>query len=291
MSRPHIPETVARQLRQEAGFGCCVCGVPIIQYHHILEWSIEQHFRANDMMALCPLHHDQATKGAMPENEQRRFKKHPGNIIKDLAKGLMAVKQDYCGADFGSTTVVGSGTFLRVGGEDLIGFSLNEGILEISIRLYREADELLLDIQRNEWMSGNPLPWDIKADWQTLTLRQSLRNISLTLDAKKVPMQIEGRFYKNGKCVTLDKEGIRWGGKKPSGIYDLALVGLLLELEMTDSGMRLGPHPANPYGMLISWPNRRERLWKAKETWREINKTGQPLAPTGKPHYGGVEGC
>jgi hypothetical protein len=30
-----IPSEIKRQLRQEAGFGCCICGIPIIEYHHI----------------------------------------------------------------------------------------------------------------------------------------------------------------------------------------------------------------------------------------------------------------
>jgi hypothetical protein len=29
-----------------------------------VEWAEEEHFRPEDMMVLCPLHHDQATKGA-----------------------------------------------------------------------------------------------------------------------------------------------------------------------------------------------------------------------------------
>ena len=87
MSRK-TPAAIARQLRREAGFGCCACGLPIIQYHHIVEWSEDQHFRTQDMMVLCPLHHDQATKGAMPEAEQRRFKAKPYNVQRGLAQGF-----------------------------------------------------------------------------------------------------------------------------------------------------------------------------------------------------------
>src|SRR5450755_2216738 len=78
--RKSLPAAVARQLRQEAGFGCCKCGTPILQYHHIVEWAEEEHFRPEDMMVLCPLHHDQATKGAMPAIEQRQMKSAPHNI-------------------------------------------------------------------------------------------------------------------------------------------------------------------------------------------------------------------
>ena|ERR1019366_8223156 len=139
MSR-NVPAAVARELRREAGFGCCVCGIPILQYHHIVEWAEDQHFRPEDMMVLCPLHHDQMTKRAMPEAEQRKLKANPHNIQRGLAKGLLTVRQDYCAANFGSVTVVGEGPFLRIDGENILSFYLGDGNLEISLRLFGKND-------------------------------------------------------------------------------------------------------------------------------------------------------
>ncbi len=36
---PSTPLLIKRQLRQEAGFGCCKCGKPIIQYHYIIPYT------------------------------------------------------------------------------------------------------------------------------------------------------------------------------------------------------------------------------------------------------------
>jgi hypothetical protein len=72
------------------------------------------------MMVLCPTHHDQATKKAMPEEEQRRFKAEPFNIKMNRVNGPLEVKQDYCAADFGTVTVVGEGTFLSMNGESIL---------------------------------------------------------------------------------------------------------------------------------------------------------------------------
>jgi 5-methylcytosine-specific restriction endonuclease McrA len=55
------PAHVKRQLRQEAGFGCCVCGYPFYEYHHIREFALDSHHDPKDMMVLCPNHHHQAT--------------------------------------------------------------------------------------------------------------------------------------------------------------------------------------------------------------------------------------
>lgn len=270
MVRPPTPQPIARQLRQEAGFGCCVCGLPILQYHHIVEWTDEHHFRAADMMALCPNHHDQATKRAMPEREQREFKSNPYNIVHGRANGVMEVRQEYCAADFGSVTVVGDGTFLRIGGEEIIGFRLENGKLEFSLRLYGESDDLLLHINRNEWVSGDSLPWDIEADWQMLTLRERARQIAISINAKSVPLQVTGEFYRLGKRVVINRNGIQVGGRSGCGISEVALVGASLEIDLDQTGFFLRSHPTNQNAYLISYPNRRERLWKAKEVWKKI---------------------
>jgi len=52
--RPPVPADVRRRLRQEAGFGCCVCGFPIYDYQHIVPYSVRAHFDPPDMMILCP---------------------------------------------------------------------------------------------------------------------------------------------------------------------------------------------------------------------------------------------
>jgi hypothetical protein len=214
----NVPERIARQLRQEAGFGCCVCGMPIIQYHHIVEWAVEKHFRTIDMMVLCPTHHDQATKGAMPEAEQRHYKSNPENIRRGFAKGPLEVRQDYCAAEIGSVTVVGEGTFLRIAGEDIFGMHMGTGNLEISLRLYNERDELLMEIDRNEWISGDPLPWDIEADWQFLVLRERARQISVSLNAKTIPLEFRAELWRGGTRAVFDKSGISLTSKTRSGL-------------------------------------------------------------------------
>jgi hypothetical protein len=204
--RKAIPAAITRQLRQEAGFGCCKCGSPILQYHHIIPWEEEEHYRPDDMMVLCPLHHDQVTKGAMPVTEQRELKSKPHNIEIGHAFGLLEIKQDYCAADLGSVTVVGEGCFIRIDNDEILSFYMGPKNLEISLKLYSEANELLVQIDKNDWISGDPTPWEIEADWQTLILREKARKISIALDAKKVPLKIRGEFWHSKKKVTIDKE-------------------------------------------------------------------------------------
>jgi len=143
--------------------------------------------------------------------------------------------------------------------------------LEVSFRLFDDEDKLLLEIVRNEWVAGDPLPWDIEADWQILTLRERARHISVSLNAKVVPMNVRGEFYRLGRRVSVNNHRIRFDGNKVSGIDNLALVGTVLELEPSSEGWALtGGSLGNPESVLVSRSDKRERLRAAKEVWRRM---------------------
>ena len=57
-----VPPEVARHLRAEAGFGCAVCGCPILEYHHIIPWAERMHYEVEHMVALCRNHHQETGK-------------------------------------------------------------------------------------------------------------------------------------------------------------------------------------------------------------------------------------
>jgi len=193
-ARKSLPASVARLLRQEAGFGCCACGKPIIEYHHIVPWAADRHYRADDMMALCPYCH--ATVNALSEAEQRKLKANPYNITRGWAEGPLQVNHSCSSLYVGGTTVHSHGPFLTIDGEPIVALYRESGRLEISLKLYGENDELLLFIERNEWISGDPLPWDIQVTDQTITVRQRAGKISLGIDARQNPMRLTGQFWK-----------------------------------------------------------------------------------------------
>lgn len=61
-SRPPIPEETVNKLLYESNFTCCICkdssnGIII---HHIDEWHISKSHDQNNLVVLCPNHHDKA---------------------------------------------------------------------------------------------------------------------------------------------------------------------------------------------------------------------------------------
>jgi hypothetical protein len=265
------PAQVARQLRQEAGFGCCLCGNPIFQYHHIVRWADDQHFRPEDMMVLCPNHHGMATKAAMPEDVQRKYKSSPKNILDKRARGKLEVYQKYCAIKIGTMTLVNEGPFLRIDKNDLLACYLSDGKLEISLKLYNENDELLVEIERNEWVSGDPLPWDIEGEYQRLKIREKAGKISLSLDVTTTPAELRAQFWYHGEYITCDPLQIRVGPNPTKlSFANFALVGGPISIDQ--GAVSVGKEPD---AVLISWPSERERLWKAKDAWEKLSRFRQ----------------
>jgi len=115
------------------------------------------------MMLLCPNHHREATLGAMPETEQRYYKANPYNQIKDLAEGSLKILQSTLAMQLGSNPVVGDGIILKVDDFPLLELGLSdEKIVQVTVSLYDQSDTLLALIERNEWITGDPLPWDLE---------------------------------------------------------------------------------------------------------------------------------
>jgi hypothetical protein len=187
-----IPEPIKRRLRQEAGFGCCKCGLPIFQYHHIIPREVEDHNRPEDMMVLCPNHHWEVTSGAMLEEEQRQYKAHPFNIQHASVDGLLKINQDYCAIAVGSCELLNDAAVVIVDNETLLALYVIEQRLAVSLTLYDDDGKVLLLVDHNEWLVGDPAVWDVEASHQKLVIRTKPGDIRLAFDASREPMKLRG---------------------------------------------------------------------------------------------------
>lgn len=61
-NRPNIPAKLKRKVRQRCGFGRIICGLPIYEYDHIVEYSKTKHHNEGELTLLCPTHHSMKTK-------------------------------------------------------------------------------------------------------------------------------------------------------------------------------------------------------------------------------------
>ena len=70
------PADIRRQLRQEVGYSCPICGKPFLTFHHFDPPYCERpHHNPDGMIALCPLHHKMADSGEYTVNQLRNLKR------------------------------------------------------------------------------------------------------------------------------------------------------------------------------------------------------------------------
>jgi hypothetical protein len=205
-----IPRPIKRVLRQEARFGCCRCGHPFLEFHHIVPRADEPHNRSEDMMALCPTCHAMATAHALTEVEQRALKANPHNIVRGYADGFLKLNQAEPAVRFGTTTLGGNVELLRVDGEGLLALLLDDdGQFYISVTVYDQDDNLLLRIDRNDWITGDAALWDIEYGFRYLNLRRAHRDIVLDIDARQVPVRLRANLWRHAHNIQLGPPGDR----------------------------------------------------------------------------------
>jgi hypothetical protein len=97
-----------------------------------------------------------------------------------------------------------------VDGIDIIRLDVNsEGSLELTAYLYDEQDNLLVAIERNEWVSGRIIPWDIEFKYRLLRIRRRIGSIDLTIDARKNPTNIRANLWRKGHLIFADPSILR----------------------------------------------------------------------------------
>lgn len=259
--RPDTPLHVRRQLRQEANFGCCRCGFAIVQYHHIVPYSVRPDFRIEDMMALCTRCHDAVRGGALTEAEQRKMKTAPYNRIHKRAKGTIYLKQDYIPLDVGDGVfLVGDILNLHIGGKRVLGLQRTDiDTLSISMEVTNADGKRILTLEDNDWMSLDELPWDLEADWGKILIRQAPRHILLEFDATKVPIRLRGKWYWAGHRISFENHAVKIGHVRFS---NLGFVGV--NFDLSDKGIKFGP-PEGQSGCIVSEADPRERLYKCRK--------------------------
>jgi hypothetical protein len=262
-----IPEPIKRQVRQEGGFGCCKCGNPIIDYHHIVEDSQNP----KDIMLLCPDDHREATAGAMLEDEQRLHKANPINIKKGFVEGLLKINQTSPVVTIGSNQFVGDGNFILIDGENLLSIEVNEGRIELSMRLYDQKDNLVAEVKRNEWISGDPFPWDLESKFQWLRIRRKLRDIALEIDVRKYPIDVRAEMWRHGQKFELNPDQILFNGVVTHvSLSNICFVAAQLGIDTSKKTFTMSPDPRFGQWSVITNADIKERVKVGLRIWEEL---------------------
>ena len=276
-----IPLPVKRQLRQESGFGCCICGSPILEYHHIRPFAEYPEHDPQHMITLCPTHHHEATAGGITEEEQRQSKSNPINIQRGYAEGLLRITDPALAVHVATNDFVGPGFKLVVDDQPLLALDRTDaGRLHLSLDLFDQDDNLIISIVNNEWIAGDPMPWDIEFVVRCLTIRRRHGDVALRLDARATPVILQGDLWRKRQHFSLRPDGLYFNGVlRDIGFIELGLVALGIHVDTTVGHLELKPDARFGKAMIVSLPDRAQRLMKCFEALERLEREASEQRP------------
>ncbi len=209
--RPQIPDPVKGAVRQRCGFGCVICGLPLYEYDHLVPWSEVHEHDADNILLLCDQHHREKTSGLLPVDTVARASKDPRNLRTGESHPYdLYYSGSHCEAVIGSNLHVWPSLAdemftvpLIVDDTPIVLFRAEDGHLLLSVQLFNEKNELLVQIIDNQ-LVFSAAPWDVEFVGRQLTVRGGPGDIFVRMKFEP-PARVaidKGHIWRNG--IELD---------------------------------------------------------------------------------------
>lgn len=239
-----------REIRQRCGFGCVICGLPLYEYEHMLEWATVQRHVADEITLLCPTHHIEKTKGLLSKEAVSDANKNPYNLKEGVSKPY---NLNYSGDE--CEIILGGNSFrtkdkgyetqtipIIVDDIPLIGFIMSEGYLLLNLNLFDEFNHFAVRIVNNELVYKAEL-WDVEFVGRNFIVRQASRDIFIDI-IFEIPNKIiinRGRLLCNGIKVEITPE---------SAVINETMTFVGTKADNISAGIVIG-RDSNKYGGII----------------------------------------
>lgn len=195
------PAAVARQLRQEAAFGCAECGCPIIEYHHIIEWQEKQHFDAEHMVALCPTHHTQY--GKLSKSKAYEIKRNPFNQRTNRILGYLGGNKIQKTLLLGSNTIERTDHVLTFCNYPIFSYTLVGTEYQLSAYLPDDNFWPEIEVKQNHLTAKTGDFWDIEFKTNWVKFRRKRGDVFLEIDFRGEQVQVNANLKILGNSVVL----------------------------------------------------------------------------------------
>lgn len=205
--RPPLSPKIKREVRQRCGFGCVICGMPLYEYEHMLEWAEVKRHVASEITLLCRQHHGEKTNGLLPKENVIEANKNPFNLKAGVSKNYLLhysgknVQLSLANSIFQFNNLQENDFFapLVVDGLAIVGFRVEDGKLLLRFIAFNEFNIPILEIIDNELIYRTE-QWDIEWVGQKLTVREGHGKILLQIifePPHKIQI-VKGRILFNG---------------------------------------------------------------------------------------------
>ena len=181
-----IPAEVKREVRRECGFGCVICGLAIVQYHHFdPPFQEARTHNSAGIVLLCGGCH-QKSDGFWSASKVATARRNPITFKNGYARDAFDLRSPFV-LRIGSSSFENVSTIVRTH-EGERWFVIEEPEAEgapvrLSVVFFDKNGHLSLEIQENEWrcFSGQ---WDTEVEGRTIIVRRGPRDLALELVAE-----------------------------------------------------------------------------------------------------------
>jgi hypothetical protein len=230
-SRPSVPADVKRQLRQEAGFGCVQCGHPFIQYHHIISWEEEHHFRPEDMTVFCGNCHYLCSTGALGQNEQRKLKARPKNIADNMLRGALFVNAAELVVHFGGGRAIETPNLLTMSNQPVLTATMDksDGRVLLSAVIQDKKGHAIAALVDNEWTVQPSEVWDFEVFPMHAKVRNGPADIAFAVDVRNDQVELRGKWYRGLMEIEFSPTKVQIGSNTMTG-FNVSHCGTFLSV-------------------------------------------------------------
>jgi HNH endonuclease len=156
-SRPKIPESIKRQVRQNSFFGCVICGMPFYEYEHIEEYSVVQEHTVDNIILLCPNHHSSKTTHKLSKERLIHGQKKPYNSQKPNTTPYKIEPSKKIDVNLGTNSCLGwdhakynEHHVIWINGQSFFTLHSDDGWLSTSLRITDQNGVILLNVIQGE---------------------------------------------------------------------------------------------------------------------------------------------
>ncbi|HVN43678.1 MAG TPA: SEC-C metal-binding domain-containing protein [Steroidobacteraceae bacterium] len=145
--------------------------------------------------------------------DQLLAKQRPYNAVRGYANGQLWTPSKVIAVAAGTNLFVGAGFKFVVDDEQLLELRRDSaGRLLLTVSLRDADDRVLLSMVDNEWVTGDPLPWDFEYGYNVVKLRRAQRRVALEIDARATPVQITGELWRKGQQFGVSGPNLTFDG-------------------------------------------------------------------------------
>ncbi|PXW33200.1 hypothetical protein DET57_1392 [Klebsiella oxytoca] len=246
----YIEADIARKIRQDAGYGCVMCGVMFVDYEHIEpEFKDAREHDPEKMTLLCKPCHDDVTYKRKTKKKVWLAKADPFTKKHGLVKGIFDPETEFKEVKIGSLTSTGSSIFMKVFGKPIFWFSEPEDPDEpIGFNAIFSSSDGMIGYMEKNIFHGVVAKHDIDSHGFTIEIRKEKGKILLVMHIEGDATIYVERFSIDylGYNITVNKKGATLRGGNIHGSFDISNVTIAMDRDRDSTcAFSIGHPPRN----------------------------------------------